>query len=67
MNIRKYKIANNTVLFDYVATLIGAVIVSKYLEIPLVIVTIVVLILGEVMHYIFNVPTNTLKYLNVFE
>ena len=65
MNIRQYKIGGNTVLFDYVATIMGAIILSKYSEVPLVIVTIFVFILGEVLHYFFNVPTNTLRYLKV--
>ena len=65
MNIRQYKIGGNTVLFDYVATIMGAIILSKYSEVPLVIVTIFVFILGEVLHYISNVPTNTLRYLKV--
>ena len=61
-SIRQYKMGHNTVIFDYVSTILGAILVSKYSKIPLVITTIVLFVLGEVLHYVFNVPTNTLRY-----
>jgi len=63
--LRSYKISNNTVVFDYVATLLGAIGIATYTEVPLVIVTVLVFILGEVSHYLLGVKTNTLVYLNL--
>ena len=34
-------------------------------KIPLVLTTIGILILGIIMHYLFGVETNTLKYLGI--
>lgn len=65
MNIRSVKIPHNTVLFDYGMTILAAIIVSYYTKIPLVLLTILFFISGEVLHYIFNVKTNTLDYLNL--
>lgn len=63
--IRKYKIAHNTVVFDYFASILGAILLSTFTKIPLVLTTIFILLLGEIMHYAFNVKTNTLKYLGI--
>lgn len=61
-SIRQYKMGHNTVIFDYVSTIIGAMLLSKYSKVPLVVTTVVLLVLGEMLHYLFNVPTNTLRY-----
>ena len=63
--IRSVKIPHNTVLFDYASTIIGSIIISYYTKIPLVIVTVCMFVLGEILHYIFNVKTNTLRYLKL--
>ena len=60
-DLRKYKLGEN-VLFDFISTLLGAVILSHFIKVPLVIVTVVLLILGEILHYWFRVPSNTMKY-----
>ena len=64
-SIRQYKMGHNTVIFDYVSTIVGAMLLSKYSEVPLVVTTVVLLVLGEVLHYVFNVPTNTLRYFEI--
>lgn len=63
--LRSVKIPHNTVLFDYAVTIIGSILISYHTKIPLVIVTVCMFILGELLHYIFNVKTNTLTYLKL--
>ena len=64
--LRKYKLGDN-VLFDHILTLLIAIIFSLYTKIPLVITIIVFLVLGELLHYIFNIPSNTIKYFNIYK
>lgn len=63
--IRSFKLINNTVAFDYISTIIGSLIFSKLSKIPLVLSTIILFILGEILHYVFNVKTNSLTYLGL--
>lgn len=53
----------STAAFDYVGTLAAAAAISYFFDIPLVLCTIVAFVLGEVLHYIFGVRTNTQNYL----
>ena len=55
----------NTALVDYVFTIIGAIILTYFSGIPLVLTTIILFILGIVLHVLFGVPTNTTKYLGI--
>ncbi len=63
--IRSFKLINNTVAFDYISTIIGSLIFSKLSKLPLVLSTIILFILGEILHYVFNVKTNSLTYLGL--
>ena len=63
--LRSVRIPHNTVLFDYVATLLFAIALSWWTKVPLVMMTIGLLVLGEILHYVFDIPTNTLRYLRV--
>ncbi len=63
INIRSYKLVNNTVAFDYIVTILGSLLFSKWTTIPLVLSTVLLFVVGEVLHYMFNVKTNTLTYL----
>lgn len=65
MDLRAFKIANNTVLFDYVATILGSIIISKFTKVPLVMVTVLSFIIGEIFHYFLLIPTNSLRYLRL--
>ena len=50
---------------DYFLTLIGALILSYLTQIPLVLSTIGLLILGVILHTLFGIPTNAVKYLGL--
>lgn len=50
-------------LFDYLGTIMLAVIVSKFTKLPLVLSTILMFVLGLVLHWVFCVPTSALKFL----
>ena len=63
--IRSFKLVNNTVAFDYISALIGSLLFSKFTKVPLVLTTVLLFILGEILHYIFNIKTNTLTYLSL--
>ena len=52
-----------TAIVDYLLTIIGAMIVTYFSEIPLVLTTIILLILGVIFHILFGVSTVTTKYL----
>ena len=53
----------STAAFDYVGTLAVAAAVSYLADVPLVLCTIAALVLGEFLHYLFGVRTNTQDYL----
>lgn len=63
--IRSFKLVNNTVAFDYISTIIGALLLSKLSKVPLVLCTIILFVMGEVLHYFFNIKTNSLAYLGI--
>ena len=60
--LHQYKF-KGTSLVDYGLTILGAFIVTYYTDIPLVITTIVLLILGILFHSLFRIRTQALKYL----
>lgn len=64
-SLRSVKIPHNTVLFDYLSTILAAIGISWWTKMPLVILTVALFVLGEIMHYLFKIPTNTLRYLRV--
>lgn len=56
---------HGTSLADYFMTIMGAFIITYVTKIPLVITTIALFLLGILLHYIFCVPTQTIKYFNM--
>ena len=60
--LHKYKF-KGTALFDYGLTIVGAFIVTYFTDIPLVITTIGLLILGILFHKLFGIRSQALKYL----
>lgn len=63
--IHKYRFTEDTALLDYFITIIGCLIISHFTKIPLVLITIIVLLLGILIHLLFGVQTNTLTYLGI--
>jgi hypothetical protein len=55
----------NTAIFDYILTIIMAILSSYLLKVPLVLSTIAWFILGIVAHMLFDVKTNTIKTLGL--
>ena len=62
--IHKIKL-RDTSMIDYLGTILIAIIISYYTEIPLVITTIFILLLGMILHLLFGVNTSSLKYLGI--
>tara|TARA_B100001248_G_C27396502_1_gene465925 strand:- start:4418 stop:4675 length:258 start_codon:yes stop_codon:yes gene_type:complete len=62
--VHKYRFLN-TAIIDYILTIITACITTYFSNIPLVLTTIMWLILGIILHILFGVQTNTLKYLGI--
>ena len=61
----QYRFLNDTAILDYFLAIIFAMFVTWMTKIPLVLTTIFVLISGIIVHYLFGIPTNTLKYLGI--
>ena len=55
----------NTALVDYLLTILVAILLTYLTDIPLVLTTIGLLVLGLILHYLFGVNTNSLKYLGI--
>ena len=55
----------DTAIVDYVLTIILAAAVTKFTGMPFVISTILMFVLGIVLHAVFCVPTNATKYLGI--
>lgn len=55
----------DTAMVDYVGTLLLAVLLTKYTRIPLVLSTILMFIMGIVLHALFCVPTGATRYLGI--
>lgn len=54
-----------TAIVDYLLSIIVAIILAYFSNIPLVLTTIIVFVLGIILHILFGVPTNTTKYLGI--
>jgi hypothetical protein len=50
---------------DYFITLIGAFILSYLTQVPLILTTIILFVLGIFFHTLFGVPTSAVKYLGL--
>jgi len=55
----------DTAIVDYLLTIALAAVVTKITNVPFVITTILMFVLGIVSHAIFCVPTNATKYLGI--
>jgi len=63
--VHGYRFLKDTAILDYFIAIFFAMFVTYMTKIPLVLTTIGVLIFGIIMHYLFGVETNTLKYLGI--
>jgi len=50
---------------DYFLSILGAIVISFFTKIPLVLTTIIVLVLGIILHMLFGINTSTVKYLGL--
>jgi hypothetical protein len=62
--VHKYRFLN-TAIIDYVLTLIVAIVLGAVTGVPLVLTTIFSFVLAIVLHILFGVETNTVKYLGI--
>lgn len=62
--VHKYRFLDTAVV-DYVLTIILSCVTTWFSNIPLVLTTIAWFIIGILLHIIFGVETNTLKYLGI--
>lgn len=53
----------NTAIVDYILAILLAIVITYITQIPLVLTTIGVLIIGVITHYIFDIETGTTKLL----
>lgn len=60
--LRSFRIANMAI-FDWVATILGALVVSIYFNYSFIIILLVLLLVSIGLHLIFNVKTYTNYYL----
>ena len=63
--VHKYKFMG-TSLVDYFMTIVGAFLITYFTDIPLVITTIGLFLMGIILHYLFGLNTETLKYVSKF-
>ena len=63
--MHRRRMFNDTAIMDYIFSIIGALVISHFTKIPLVLTTIVILLLGILIHLLFGVQTNTLTYLGI--
>ena len=50
---------------DYFLSILGAIVISFFTKIPLVLTTIIVLVLGIILHMLFGINTSAVKYLGL--
>lgn len=62
-DIHAYRFGNVAII-DYLLTIVGAIILSMYIEVPLTIITVILLISAEILHLSFGIDTNTIRFLN---
>ena len=60
--VHKYKF-KGTAIVDYFLTIAGAFIITYFTDIPLVITTIGLFLIGIVLHYLFGIETLVLKFI----
>ena len=62
--VHRYRLLNTAVV-DYILTILVAIMTSYVTHIPLVLTTVAWFIGGLILHILFDVQTNTLKWLGV--
>ena len=60
--VHKYKF-KGTAIVDYFLTIAGAFIITYFTDIPLVITTIGLFLIGIILHYLFGIKTQVLKFI----
>tara|TARA_B100001121_G_scaffold64468_1_gene56556 strand:- start:230 stop:469 length:240 start_codon:yes stop_codon:yes gene_type:complete len=60
--VHKYRFLDTAVV-DYILSILGAIILTYFSDIPLVLTTIFSFSLGIILHILFGIHTNTTKYL----
>ena len=60
--VHKYKF-KGTAIVDYFLTITGAFIITYFTDIPLVITTIGLFLFGILLHYLFEIETQVLKFI----
>ena len=60
--VHQYKF-KGTAIVDYLATIVVAFLITYFTDIPLVITTIGILILGILFHYLFGIKSHAIRYL----
>ena len=55
----------NTAIVDYISAILLACIITYLTKVPLVLTTIIVLIIGIILHTLFDVRTNVVNYLSL--
>ena len=61
--IHQYKFKGTSII-DYLLTIIGAFIITYYTDIPLVLTTIGLFIIGILIHNLFGLETQAIKFIN---
>lgn len=61
--VHQYKFKGTSIV-DYFLTIIGAFIITYYTNIPLVLTTIGLFILGILFHYLFGLETQVIKFIS---
>jgi hypothetical protein len=62
--VHKYRLLD-VALVDYVLTILLAIFLSKLTKIPLVISTIMMFVLGIILHMLFGINTSAVNYLGL--
>ena len=62
--VHAYKF-KGTSIFDYLLIIMGAFLITYLTEIPLVLTTIGLLVLGIIFHVLFGVPSQAVNYLGL--
>jgi hypothetical protein len=62
--IHKYKFLNTSIV-DYISAILLAILLTYFTNIPLVLTTIGILILGIIFHTLFGVETDAIKFLKL--
>lgn len=62
--VHSYKIAGSAIV-DYILTIIASILIAYFTKFPLVLTTIVLLILGIILHTMFGINTHSVKFLGL--